>query len=264
MTPWNSAFQDANGITIHYTRTGGARPPVLMLHGLAGSGACWTHVARLLENDFDLIMPDARGHGKSSAPRSGYRYDDLADDAIGLVRALHLDGVTLLGHSMGGLTAAVAANRLGADVRGLVLVEPTFLSLEMQRMVHESGVVEQHRRALEMSHDELLTQTRSRHARRSPEIVALQVEARLQTSVSAFDVLTPPNPDYRELLWSIQAPTLFVVGDSGMAISDEVVREVATLNSRLEIARLEKASHGVHFDQPERFAEAVRHFLLSL
>src|SRR3569833_1063642 len=109
---WNAGTCDAGGTNIHYLRTGGARPPLVLLHGLIGSGACWTPVARLLEADFDVVMPDARGHGKSGTPRHGYGYDDHAGDVVGLIRQLELEAPVVLGHSMGGMTATVVASQL--------------------------------------------------------------------------------------------------------------------------------------------------------
>jgi len=50
------------------------------------NGLCWTGLARILEKEFDAIMPDARGHGLSSKPDSGYRYKDHADDVVGLTK----------------------------------------------------------------------------------------------------------------------------------------------------------------------------------
>ena len=85
---WTTGVCEANGIDLHYLRTGGAKPPLILLHGLMGSGACWTSVARALEGEFDVVMPDARGHGQSSTPLHGYRYDDHASDVLGLSRAV--------------------------------------------------------------------------------------------------------------------------------------------------------------------------------
>src|SRR6185437_29476 len=113
MPNWTTGFCRVGGISIHYHRTGGAARPLVLLHGLTGSGAAWSPLARSLQAEFDVLMPDARGHGKSSAPPHGYRYDDLASDVIGLIRELGLDAPILLGHSMGGMTAAVVASALG-------------------------------------------------------------------------------------------------------------------------------------------------------
>src|SRR5262245_64312631 len=111
MTTWIRGVCETNGIGIHYLRTGGAKPAVVLLHGLMGNGACWTPLARALEGEFDVVMPDARGHGASSAPHHGYRYDDHASDLMDLICSLALPRPVLLGHSMGGMSAAVASSR---------------------------------------------------------------------------------------------------------------------------------------------------------
>jgi len=263
MTSWIRGVCEANGLRIHYLRTGGAKPPVVLLHGLTGSGACWAPLARALEGEFDVVMPDARGHGGSSAPDVGYRYDDLANDVVGLVRGLGLARPVLVGHSMGGMTAAVVASRGGGLVRGLILVDPTFLRPERQREVHESDVAEQHRRALGLSQAELVAQARARHPRRSSEILELQAEARRQTRLAAFDVLTPPNPDYRELVRAIDVPILLVIGDDPVVTFD-MATELRSLNARVRVEVVEGAGHGLPFDRPERLAELAAGFLREL
>jgi N-formylmaleamate deformylase len=257
---WTSGVCETNGIRTHYLRTGGGRPAVVLLHGLTGNGACWTHLARSLEGEFDVVMPDARGHGGSSAPDAAYRYDDLASDVLSLIRGLELTRPVLLGHSMGGMTAAVVASRAASLLGGVILVDPTFLSAERQREVHESDVVEQHRQALERQQSELVAQARARHPHRSQEIVELQAKARLATCTAAFDILTPPNPDYREVVRAIEVPALLVIGDSSV-VTLEMATELRSLNPRLRVAQIEDAGHGLPFDHPERLAEAVGSFL---
>jgi pimeloyl-ACP methyl ester carboxylesterase len=217
-------------------------------------------VARFLEDEFDVVMPDARGHGKSSAPLHGYRYDDHAGDVVGFIRALGLTAPIILGHSMGGMTAAVVANQIGDVVSGVILADPTFLSPQRQREVCDSDVAEQHRRLLSRKKDEVLAEARIRHPHRSPEILELLAEARLQTRLGAFDVLTPPNPDYRRLISTICVPILLVIGDLPV-VSIEEARELQALNPRLRIEQIQNAGHGVPYDQPERLAAAARSFL---
>src|SRR5262245_60062606 len=73
MNQWSSQDVTANGITIHYYRTGnGDKPALVLSHGASDSGLCWTRLTRALEADYDVIMPDARGHGLSDAPATGY------------------------------------------------------------------------------------------------------------------------------------------------------------------------------------------------
>ena len=263
MTNWSSSVCEANGIDIHYLRTGGSKPPVVLLHGLTGSGACWSPLARALEAEFDVVMPDARGHGHSSTPLSGYRYEDHAGDVVGLIQGLELATPVVLGHSMGGMTAAVVASQMGAALRGVILADPTFLSPECQRDVYESDAVEQQRRLLSSDRADVLAQARVRHAHRTPEIIELVTEARMNTPLDAFEVLTPPNPDYQRLVSAIDVPILLIIADKGI-VSIETARELQTLNPRLCVEQIQGAGHGLHYDQPERFEAVVRSFLQSV
>jgi pimeloyl-ACP methyl ester carboxylesterase len=263
MTNWVNGVCETNGIDIHYLRTGRSKPPLVLLHGLTGSGACWIPLARALEAEYDVVMPDARGHGNSSTPLDGYRYEDHASDVVGLIQGLGLAAPVLLGHSMGGMTAAVVASQLGTAIRGVILADPTFLSPQRQREVHESDAVEQHRRLLSLDKVDVLAQARARHAHRSCEIVELVTEARLKTRIGAWEVLAPPNPEYHQLVSTICVPILLVIGDAPV-VSLEAARELQNLNPRLRVEQIQGAGHGVPYDQPERFEAVVRPFLRSV
>jgi pimeloyl-ACP methyl ester carboxylesterase len=263
MTGWNIAVCETNGIKLHYTRTGGGKPILVLLHGLTANGACWTGLAHLLEKEYDIIMPDARGHGESSVPDYGYRYEDHANDVIGLINSLRLPPPVLLGHSMGGMTAAVLASRSPKLLRGLILADPTFLSTKVQREIRHSDVGDQHRRILGKSLEELVADLQSRHPNRSSDTIELIARARLQTSMAAFDVLSPPNPDYKQLVSAIDVPSLLVIGDKGV-VSSVVAEELQCLNPRFQVNHIPEAGHGLHYDQPERFAAVVGSFIRSI
>jgi len=68
---------------IHYTRKGGRRPQLIVLHGRTGDGLTSTRLARRLAPHFDVVMPDCRGHGRSSAPASGWGIATLTQDIWG-------------------------------------------------------------------------------------------------------------------------------------------------------------------------------------
>ncbi|MCU1504346.1 MAG: hydrolase (pyridoxal phosphatase) Cof [Ilumatobacteraceae bacterium] len=250
-------------VRIRFVRTGGGGPSVVLLHGLMGSGACWSPLARALENEFDVVMPDSRGHGGSSAPAIGYSYDDLASDILDLVQALGLSRPVLIGHSMGGMTAAVAAQRGTANLRALVLVDPTFISPDLQHEVWQSDVADEHRRALAVSKHELLSEAQARHPHRSAEIIDLQVQARMRTHLSAFDVLRPPNPDFRTIVRGIDVPILLVIGDSPV-VSPELASELSHINPRVSVAQIPNAGHGLPFDQPDHLQQTITPFLREL
>ena len=250
----------ANGIDIHYRRTGGDKPPLVALHGLIGSGACLSYFAYALKDSFDVILPDARGHGGSSAPGHGYLYSDLAADVPGLIEELKLETPMLVGHSMGGMTAAVVASELGSAIRAVVLIEPTFISPAWQQEVYESNVAMEHQQMLQMTREDLLAQARLRNPARSEEMIQHLVDARLHTSLIAFDVLTPPNPDWRELMHHIEVPVLLVAGDRGV-VSLETARELQRINPSLRYEPIPDAGHGLPYDKPEQLGAVVSAFL---
>jgi pimeloyl-ACP methyl ester carboxylesterase len=253
----------ANGIDIHFLRTGGDKPPLVALHGLIGSGACLSPLARTLEADFDVILPDARGHGRSSAPANGYSYPELAADVIGLIKKLDLDAPILLGHSMGGLTAAVVASLLESVISGLVLVDPTFISPERQREAFESDVAAEHGQLLTLARSDLLARARQRSPNRSAEMIEHLVDARIQTSIDAFEVLTPPNPDYRELVRLVRVPTLLVIGEKGV-VSLDTAKELQRLNPLVCPELIADIGHGLPYDEPSRLGGVVLSFLRRL
>lgn len=120
---WQTGFVEAeDDARIHYTRTGGDKPSVLLLHGVQVNGLTWLRTAAALEPAYDVVMPDFRGHGKSSRVEAGMSPETLVKDTIALIRALELEQPFVVGHSMG----ADIAGRLAAayPARAVVLVDP--------------------------------------------------------------------------------------------------------------------------------------------
>jgi N-formylmaleamate deformylase len=109
----------------------------------------------------------------------------------------------------------------------------------------------------------VLAQARIRHAQRSPEIVELVTEARMNTPICAFEVLTPPTPDYRRLVSTIEVPLLLIIAERGV-VSLETAGELQKLNPLVRVEQIRDAGHGLQYDQPERFEAVVRSFLRSV
>jgi pimeloyl-ACP methyl ester carboxylesterase len=115
-----------------------------------------------------------------------------------------------------------------------------------------------------MSFDDVVAEARTRHPDRSLDTIELIAWARLQTSMSAFDVLTPPNPDYVQVVSGIEVPSLLVIGGSAGVVSPKVAADLQRVNPRLQVEQIPDVCHGLHYDQPERFAVVVKSFLRSM
>lgn len=100
----------------------GTAAPVLLLHGLGLSHTTWEPVAdRLLRTGHRVVRLDTRGHGRSDAPASDYRLDDLVADVLAVMDALKIARAHLVGHSLGGTVALQVALHQPARVASLTL-----------------------------------------------------------------------------------------------------------------------------------------------
>ncbi len=102
---------EINGAEIYYDAYGKDQPgkaPIVLIHGSTVTGQRdWGLVAPLLGREYRVIVPDCRGHGKSSNPRHSYSFKEMADDTRALIQALGYRKAHIIGHSNGGNVALV-------------------------------------------------------------------------------------------------------------------------------------------------------------
>jgi N-formylmaleamate deformylase len=267
MAEWFSGDVVANGIKIHYHRTGGNKPPVVLAHGITDNGLCWMRLARALEDEYDLIMFDARGHGLSDAPETGYAPKDHVADIAGLVRALGPERPALIGHSMGAGNVALAVATYPGLARCAALEDPpwrtAYDSEERAAMVEawRADVVAKK----SWTRERLVAEARVS----SPSWAEVEwgpwADAKLQVSPAVFDWVDPQaSPTaWRDAVRKIACPTLVVTADPalGAIVSPEVVQEAVRLNPRLQVAHIPGAGHSIRREQFELYVEAVKGFL---
>jgi pimeloyl-ACP methyl ester carboxylesterase len=121
------AFADIGDVRLFYTDEGSGGPPLLFVHGYACDSHDWSWQLPHFGAKHRVIAVDLRGHGRSSAPEAGYCAARLAADLAGLLKGLEVEGVIVLGHSLGGLIASVLAVEYPSLVAGLVCVDPGYL-----------------------------------------------------------------------------------------------------------------------------------------
>jgi pimeloyl-ACP methyl ester carboxylesterase len=124
---WTEGYVLANGIRIHYWRTGGAsKPALVMAHGSSDDGLCWANLAKELTDRYDVILFDARGHGLSDPPKADDGPDAQVEDLAGLIKALKLEKPVLMGHSMGSASVAWFSAKYPDVPRAVILEDPNF------------------------------------------------------------------------------------------------------------------------------------------
>jgi len=121
---WTQNDLFVNGVRLHYYRSGhGDKPALVFVHGFSDNGLCWTPVARDLEAEYDVIMPDMRGHGLSERVQLSDKVD-MAADVAELIRMLGLTRPIEVGHSMGAMITYQIGVRFPELASALVLEDP--------------------------------------------------------------------------------------------------------------------------------------------
>ncbi|MEV0649777.1 alpha/beta hydrolase [Phytomonospora sp. NPDC050363] len=104
--------------------TSGA-PPLVLVHGGNSEASTWDGVAAAFGGEYRIYAPELRGHGRSQWTEE-YSYELFADDLVRLGEVLGLRDAIVVGHSLGGLAALLAAQRRPAWL-GRLVVEDTML-----------------------------------------------------------------------------------------------------------------------------------------
>ena len=109
----------ANGAEVHLVRAGQGQKPLLLLHGWPEFWLTWQPVMARLADRHALLVPDLRGFGDSSKPAGPWGADDHAKDMLGLLDALGIGRVGIVGHDVGGAVMQVLARTAPDRVAGL-------------------------------------------------------------------------------------------------------------------------------------------------
>jgi pimeloyl-ACP methyl ester carboxylesterase len=102
-------------------------PPVLLLHGITQSTATWSWLVPHLAADYRVVRLDFRGHGKSDRSPGEYSFTHYLDDAVRICEDVLEGPAVVVGHSLGGATAAALAQARPDLVRGVVLEDPAIM-----------------------------------------------------------------------------------------------------------------------------------------
>ncbi|MGO9267352.1 MAG: alpha/beta fold hydrolase [Candidatus Binataceae bacterium] len=119
----SSQFVEISGLRLHYLDYGSPeKPPLVCLHGLSGNAHNFDYLAPQLAPDWHVMALDVRGRGDSAwGPPGDYNQQVYMADLAGMLDALALPRVTLIGTSMGGVIAMMFAGGYPERVERLVL-----------------------------------------------------------------------------------------------------------------------------------------------
>ncbi len=265
MESWHTGTMVVNGVRLHFTRTGGNKPPVVLAHGFSDSGLCWTPIAQALEADYDLVMVDARGHGFSDAPETGYTLPEMASDLQGVITGLGLVRPAIIGHSMGGgITLALAG--LYPDVPGAIILEDAG-ALEAsdfppRQEGEQNPFLARLSRLQTKTRDELIAEMRASSGWSDAELEPW-ADAKLRFNLRAAQFHPTHGITWAELLPRITCPALLITADldRGAIVRPEMAAAMQQQMPQLQVAHIPGAGHNIRREQFDRYVAVVRSFL---
>lgn len=265
---WTQRNFVRDGVNLHYWQKG-AGAPILLLHGITDSGACWGRTADALAKNFTVLALDQRGHGKSDAPINRYSFDEYVADALELLRVNGYANAIVMGHSFGAVVALNLAAHHPQAVSRLILEDPPLFDFAVDA---SQAALDQRRfetfewlRTLKpLSESELVAHCHAQSPRWSEEECVAWAESKLQASTRLWEKGgIPIISDWRNWLAAVTCPTLLVYGDAalGSLIDDARADQVIRALQRGQAVKIPDAGHSIHRDEYAPFMTALDSFL---
>ena len=255
---------------LHFTTLGpqnsAQAQPLMLLHGLFGSGDNWGTIAKHFSQHYRVISVDLRNHGRS--PHSDAQtYADMADDLFELCQTLGLDRIHLLGHSMGGKVAMQFATQYPDKVEKLMVVDmaprryadahshliDAMLSVDLSAMQSRSDVD----KALSSKIPEAMVR----------QFLLMNLVKSDSNSQLAWRINLPAlKANYPKLIEAVcehahfEKPCLFIRGQNSDYVLDSDIAQIKTHFTQARFITL-AAGHRLHAEQPQAFIQAVESFL---
>lgn len=247
--------------TLLTASTGSARP-VLIVHGLYGSGRNWGVIAKRLSDRGPVVAVDQRNHGDSFWSDS-HSYFDMADD---LAKVIEAQGgpVDVVGHSMGGKASMVLAltrpelveRLIVADIAPVAYTHSQIQFIEAMRAVDLSQVEKR------SDASEQLKQLVDDATLQAFFTQSLDVKGKKwKLNLDALAAEMPKILSFPEIDASFDKPTLFLSGALSEYVTPEARPAIKRLFPTARFAKIPGAGHWLHAEKPREFEASVRAFL---
>lgn len=236
--------------------------PILIAHGLYGSGRNWGVIAKRLSDTRRVITVDMRNHGQSFWS-DDHGYVDMAGDLAEVINALG-GPMDVVGHSMGGKAGMMLALTRPDTVRRLVVGDIAPVGYSHSQMQYIDAM-----RAVDLSTVTRRSDANAQLAAQGVEPVlcsfltqSLDVtEKRWRLNLDALSSNMPTILDFPETASAFEGPTLFMFGSASDYVTPEYRPTIRRLFPRSRFVKIPNAGHWLHADDPRAFEGTVRAYL---
>ncbi len=237
-------------------------PPIVIAHGLFGSGRNWGGIARRLAETRRVVTVDMRNH--ASSPWIGpHRYPEMAEDLAEVI-AGHGGQADVIGHSMGGKAAMVLALRHPQAVRRLVVADiaPVDYGHTQQGMIDAMRSVDLSAVETRGDADAQLAGAVAEAGVRAFLLQSLDVKAReWRLNLDQLEADMPAILGFPDMSEAFEGPVLMLSGAASDYVRTEHRDAIRALFPAARFAKIPGAGHWLHAEKPREFEAAVTAFL---
>ena len=269
---WDENTIMANGASLHYYRTPGGRdsgkPALVLQHGFSDNGLCWAPVAQELEGAYDIIMPDARGHGLSGRVQRGEVVDQAAALAA-LLGALGIEKAIVAGHSMGAQFAAMLGARFPELARALILEDPPWFlpppggENQPRGRMEDSPLGRWAMGLKDQTLEQIIDQCHTDHPTWPEPYVLAWCQGKKQLDQNFLAVEQRGRTPWQQDVAAIACPVLLVTADPALGgiVTPEAARIVTEKNPKVRVVNFPGVGHHVRFAVHDAYMQAFKAFL---
>ena len=236
-------------------------PPVMIVHGLYGSGRNWGVIAKRLSDQFFVITVDLRNHGDSPWLDT-HNYHVMADDLVEVINSLNIKP-NIIGHSMGGKAAMVLALKRPNLVRNLIIADIAPVKYEHDQSQFIEAMQKVDLSKVEKRSDATLALSKfvedkslQNFFTQSLDIKAKRWKLNLKVLRSEMsEILSFPKIESE-----FSGHSLFLKGEKSDYIKSEHRKLIKSLFTKARFATFKEAGHWLHAEKPREFESAARLF----
>ena len=252
---------------------------IVFVHGLMAFAANWRKIASRLENDYQCLIYDQRGHGRSFKPESGYSPEIFAEDLNKITDELGWDHFHLVGHSMGGRNVMVFAHKYPHKVRTLTIEDmgpdnddkavlyyknmldriPTPFKTKEHIKTYFSNIFEKEFPAKEPI-SVLSTFLQANLEEKTAENGETFYDWRFSKN-AVYEIVQEGHLKDRWLeVSSFKMPVLLVRGEKSHVFQAETFEKMLAVNSNIRGVEVSGTGHWIHYEKHEEFVQILRNF----
>ena len=255
-------------VTLHYEDTLEGDQAIVFLHGWCDGSASWATTIADFKSEYRCIAPDMRGHGKSGQPRDlCYSVEALTNDVAALCESLGVTRPVVVGHSYGGMLAAVIAGRFPGFARAIVVEDQPLDFRPFAAQMHSMEAVirgaQSHMPFREQLLGSMLTDLMPAESKAMLE--GLQQSTPPEVGMALWAALFEFTPEEMESMGD-RAMAALAQQPSELIDAQETPGYYETVRAAapdLQIRTL-GGGHWVHLERPTEFRAALRGFLATL